>query len=296
MLADSLTACRLWRSSRKCDSCFRVLSGLYRIPAAPSVPPYILNPLNVTAQPFSRAEIADLHYLSNFVRKFREATPTSRHYMEARRNGLGEDRANRRAGDARQFHLCLGLTEDALRGRSARGRARLRSRLTRRGVQVSGILITSRPGIRAAMVMPSGLSNSTVQAAMSVSAGKVLDAGLISQTAISLSETSSTGPDADPFPGVTLIYVTDDEDGYAIRQAVLASGKSITFRTPWLINPKVGVNMIAFFLDISPQTQKRGSYTLTVTTDGKQVAPKILKDALKLHGQATTVSRSPRKS
>ena len=290
----------------------------------------------------------------------------------------------------------LGLTEDALRGRLARARERLRSRLTRRGVEVPGILVTSWPAVRATLVVRSGLLQSTVQAAMSVSVGNVVDAGLISQTAISLSEricrtmirtklstaamtltlgtlvagamvlaqsgggrrdqaerpreaprppavalrmegnlivdwvpvkvgaekveitvdavrhcvhlaemsvkrdsrpndgavrldlergktytvtaageafmTSQTGPDADPFPGVVLIYGTDEEDGYAIRQTVLAPGKSITFRTPWVINPEDEVNLIAFFLDISPETQQRGSYTLSVTQDGKPQA------------------------
>ena len=46
-----------------------------------------------------------------------------------------------------------------------------------------------------------------------------------------------TGADADPFPGVVVIYPTDEEDCYAIRQIVLAPGKSITFRSPWLIAP-----------------------------------------------------------
>ena len=77
--------------------------------------------------------------------------------------------------------------------------------------------------------------------------------------------TDSTGPDADPFPGVVLIYGTDEEDGYAIRQAILAPGKSITFKTPWRISPEDEVGLGAFFLDISPETTKRGSYKLTVT-------------------------------
>jgi RNA polymerase sigma factor (sigma-70 family) len=293
----------------------------------------------------------------------------------------------------------LRLTEDALRGRLARARARLRSRLTRRGVEVPGILVTAWPAIRATLAVRSELLQSTVQAAKSVSVGGVVDAGLISQTAISLSEricrtmirtklstaamtlalstlvagamvlaqsgggrreqparpgeaprpvartprsegnlivdwipvkvevekveitvdavrhcvhlaemsvkrdsrpndgavrldlergktytvtaageafmTSQTGSDADPFPGVVLIYGTDEEDGYAIRQTILAPGKSITFRTPWAINPEDEVNLIAFFLDLSPQTQKRGGYTLSVTWDGK---PQALKE------------------
>ena len=81
--------------------------------------------------------------------------------------------------------------------------------------------------------------------------------------------TDSTGPDADPFPGVVLVYGTDEEDGYAIRQTVLAPGKSITFKTPWAINPEDEVSLMAFFLDIVSRKIKRGSYKLTVTTDDK---------------------------
>jgi RNA polymerase sigma factor (sigma-70 family) len=294
----------------------------------------------------------------------------------------------------------LGLTDDALRGRLARARERLRSRLTGRGVEVSGSLVTSRPAVLATPVVRSGLLQSTVQAARSVSVGSVVDAGLISETANSLSEricrtmirtklsaaamtlalgtfvagamvlaqpdsgrrdqrerpmkkqsplavvprsegnlivdwipvkvgaekveitvdavrhcvhlaemsvkrdsrpndgavrldlergktytvtaageaftSSQTGPDADPFPGVVLIYGTDEEDGYAFRQTVLAPGKSITFRAPWAINPEDEINLIAFFLDTTPQTQKRGSYTLSVTQDGKHEASNVL--------------------
>jgi RNA polymerase sigma factor (sigma-70 family) len=47
-----------------------------------------------------------------------------------------------------------------------------------------------------------------------------------------------TGHDADPFPGVVLLYPTDEEDCWANRQIVLAPGKSITFRAPWLIDPQ----------------------------------------------------------
>ena len=82
----------------------------------------------------------------------------------------------------------------------------------------------------------------------------------------------ATGPDADPFPGVVLVYGTDEEDGYAIRQSVVAPGKSITFKTPWAVKPEDGVFLIAFFLDIEGQTNRpnRGSYKLTVTESGEQ--------------------------
>ena len=75
----------------------------------------------------------------------------------------------------------------------------------------------------------------------------------------------STGPDADPFPGVVVLYSTDEEDCCASRQISLAPGKSITFRSPWLIDRSAGVSLTAFFLDVWPGQPKRGSYTLTIT-------------------------------
>ena len=82
--------------------------------------------------------------------------------------------------------------------------------------------------------------------------------------------TAATGVNADPFPGVVLFYGTDEEDCYAIRQTVLAPGKSITFRSPWNIKPKDDVYLMAFFLDYSPKDPKRGSYTLTIMESGEQ--------------------------
>src|SRR5262249_22493226 len=82
---------------------------------------------------------------------------------------------------------------------------------------------------------------------------------------------SQTGNDADPFPGVVLLYGSDEEDGYAIRQTVLAPGKSITFRSPWAINPEDDVYLMAFFLDIDPDSPNRGRYQLTVEQAGESV-------------------------
>jgi hypothetical protein len=79
-----------------------------------------------------------------------------------------------------------------------------------------------------------------------------------------------TGRDADPFPGVVVHYPTDEQDCYAERQIVLAPGKSNTFRSPWLIDPKSGVHLMAFFIDASwAGHPKRGSYTLTIEETGK---------------------------
>jgi RNA polymerase sigma factor (sigma-70 family) len=288
----------------------------------------------------------------------------------------------------------LGVTEDAVRGRLARARDRLRARLTRRGVEMPGILAAFRPMTPAVAVRP-GIVQATARAAMSLSTGGAASSGMISRSVVSLSErtcrtmmlnklraaaaalvlgfltvgvgvfaqpsaggggepsgsapqakrpprsvpgnggnlivdwipvdgkggkkvitvdptrhcvhlavmsmkrddrpndgavrldlehgktytvtasgeafmTEQTGADADPYPGVVLLYGTDEEDCYADRQIVLAPGKSITFRAPWNINPRDEVWLMAFFLDRFPGDPKRGSYTLTVTESGEE--------------------------
>jgi RNA polymerase sigma factor (sigma-70 family) len=311
----------------------------------------------------------------------------------------------------------LGLTEDTVRGRLARARERLRSRLTCRGVEASTILGASRKAIPSTIIVRPALLHSTIEAAMNVSVRRSVEGFLSFETAVSLGErigtamirtklrtallttltiglisagvvvvaqptggrqdqppgpagtrnstvpaagpnggnlivdwtpvgrnskkteitvdatrhcvhlaemslkrdarpndgairvdlergktytvaatgeafmTSSTGPDADPFPGVVLVYGTDEEDGYAIRQAVLAPGKSITFKTPWAINPEDEVCLMAFFLDISPETSKRGSYKLVVTSAG-QNATKFLREAVDFVDPSTAARRS----
>jgi RNA polymerase sigma factor (sigma-70 family) len=312
----------------------------------------------------------------------------------------------------------LGLTEDALRGRLARARERLRSRLTRRGVEVSAILGATRPLIGAARPLRPGLFQATVRAAMDVpiqsivasiltyetartvgerigksmartkfnTAVLTLALGVVAAGAVVLAQTSggrgeerkapaakrsstvlgagskgnlivdwipaspsaqkieitvdairhcvhltpvnskresrpndgavrldlergktytiaatgeafmspAEGPDADPFPGVMLVYGTDEEDGYAVRQAVLAPGKSVTFTTPWAINPEDEVFVMAFFLDIWPETNNRGSYRLTVTGSERRASEcpfdvHKLKDAADVHAPSPPV-------
>jgi RNA polymerase sigma factor (sigma-70 family) len=281
----------------------------------------------------------------------------------------------------------LGVTEDAVRGRLARARARLRKRLARRGVDVTGVLAAARLAAPDVALSPA-LVRATIQAASSFDAGRPACASMISQTVVSLSErtcrtmmltnlrkvaaalglgiiaagavvfaqspggaplksadapthqphrqsalgiggnfivdwlpadpkggkrevvvdptrhcihlpptnlkgddrlndcilvvslekgklytvtasgeafmTEQTGADADPFPGVVVLYGTDEEDCYASRQIVMKPGKSITFRSPWLIDPSAGVSLSAFFLDEAAGHPKRGSYTLTI--------------------------------
>jgi len=290
----------------------------------------------------------------------------------------------------------LGVTADAVRGRLARARERLRSRLTRRGIDLAGIPIVAQNRVGVVSTLRPGLMQATIQTAMRFSAGRLVNPGGISAAAISLSErvcrsmmltrmkavagvlifgaitagavvlaqparggrhqpelpattrrppqgvaasaghliidwfpaelnmtkrkvtvdaarhcvnlamvsvkresrpndgvvrldleqgktytvsaageafmSDHTGSDADPFPGVILLYGADAEDGFATRQVVLAPGQSITFRTPWRIDPQADVYLMAFFLDIWPESPNRGSYTLTVTQPGDQGA------------------------
>lgn len=77
-----------------------------------------------------------------------------------------------------------------------------------------------------------------------------------------------TGTEADPFQGVVVVYPTDEEDCFAIRQVVLSPGKSVAFRTPWLIDPKDEVFLLAFFLD-THTGPNHGSYTLTIEETNK---------------------------
>ena len=79
-----------------------------------------------------------------------------------------------------------------------------------------------------------------------------------------------TGHDADPFPGVVVLYGTDEEDCYAIRQIVLAPGKSITFRSPWIIDPKARRLPDGVLPRHLADDPKRGSYTLTIEETGEQ--------------------------
>ncbi len=293
----------------------------------------------------------------------------------------------------------LGLTEHAVRGRLARARERLRSRLSRRGIGACAVVTGSRGAVTATITVRPGLLHSTVEAATNFSVRTRMERFFTYESAFSLGEriattmirtklrtallammalamiavgvvavaqtagarrarserpaargnspnqgnlivdwtpagsnagkieitvdatrhcvhlaethlkrdarpndgalrldlergttytvtatgeafmTKQTGPDADPFPGVVLVYSTDEEDGYAIRQAVLAPGKSITFKTPWLISPKDEVNLMAFFLTIDPQGVTRGSYKLTVTA-GEKTTARFLREAV----------------
>jgi len=76
-----------------------------------------------------------------------------------------------------------------------------------------------------------------------------------------------TGAQADPFPGVILGYITNEEDGFAMRYRVARPGDTFEFQTPAGPGSAYDFHLLAFFLDpygnsISPN---RGSYTVRVT-------------------------------
>jgi RNA polymerase sigma factor (sigma-70 family) len=93
--------------------------------------------------------------------------------------GLTRDEA------ARQLGLPLGT----LKSRLEKARKRLRVRLTARGLTLSGAFVASVFGEQvASAAIPTGLLNSTVQAATSVAAGQAVAAGAISLKVAALTE------------------------------------------------------------------------------------------------------------
>ena len=77
-----------------------------------------------------------------------------------------------------------------------------------------------------------------------------------------------SGAKADPFPGVTVFYCSNEEDGYAARMAVLKSGESVSFVTPKRMSHDLFVS--AFFVDFWPESRNRGQYELLIHEEGMQ--------------------------
>ncbi len=86
----------------------------------------------------------------------------------------------------------LGLTEDAVRGRLARARQRLRSRLRGRGVELSAMLLASRGAIPVTTYVRPGLLHSTIEAAMNFSARRSVETLLSYEAAVSIGERIGT--------------------------------------------------------------------------------------------------------
>lgn len=84
-----------------------------------------------------------------------------------------------------------------------------------------------------------------------------------------------TGSAADPFPGVTVSYCTNEQDGFADRMTVAKSGDKLSFTTP----RKGGADIFlcAFFVDYWKETPNHGQYKLKI--EAQPAGPKRTKKA-----------------
>lgn len=83
----------------------------------------------------------------------------------------------------------LGVNESTVRGRLARGRERLRSRLTRRGVTVpAALLVAGNTTVTASATITPTLAASTARVAVQLSAGEAIVATTIASSVMTLTE------------------------------------------------------------------------------------------------------------
>ena len=66
-----------------------------------------------------------------------------------------------------------------------------------------------------------------------------------------------TGSSADPFPGVTVFYCSDEQDGFATEMRVLKPGDEIVFDTPK--RKSKDLFLAAFFVDYWTESENGGS-------------------------------------
>lgn len=75
-----------------------------------------------------------------------------------------------------------------------------------------------------------------------------------------------TGAQADPFPGVVVNYISNEEDGFAMRTRVARPGETFEFTTPTGSGSAWDFHIMAFFIDPygAGVSLNRGTYTLRV--------------------------------
>lgn len=73
---------------------------------------------------------------------------------------------------------------------------------------------------------------------------------------------SQTGSYADPFPGMTVFYCTNEQDGYATRTKVVKPGDRMSFVSPKRDSKHLFLS--AFFLDYWAESSNRGQYELSI--------------------------------
>ncbi|MCP4858524.1 MAG: hypothetical protein GY903_28950 [Fuerstiella sp.] len=76
---------------------------------------------------------------------------------------------------------------------------------------------------------------------------------------------SHTKSKADPFPGVTVFYCTNEQDGFATRTKVLKPGDQISFVSPKRQGKALFLS--AFFLDYWAESPNRGRYELAIQAE-----------------------------
>ncbi|MEO2014294.1 MAG: hypothetical protein ABGZ53_07950 [Fuerstiella sp.] len=89
---------------------------------------------------------------------------------------------------------------------------------------------------------------------------------------------SQTSSKADPFPGLTVFYCTNEQDGFATHTKVLKPGDRISFVSP----KRKGKDLFlsAFFLDYWTESPNRGQYELTIRAEPvNRPKQRISKDA-----------------
>jgi hypothetical protein len=71
------------------------------------------------------------------------------------------------------------------------------------------------------------------------------------------------GEQADPMPGVVVVYCSNEQDGFATKYELLQPGDTLRFSTPKTGRRK-DLFLSAFFIDYWPESKNRGSYQIRI--------------------------------